>query len=150
MDILATGPWYFELNEKDHVFSSAREVADAAHACQDLVHGRLSISYDDGPRPRWRRFLGLAPRYISGFAALEWTDDFASLIFLDNNWSEYRVLDEKNPVAPPAAVRTKISHGELLPCPANECMDKARAFQALQEALQTGAHPGWLSYRFVE
>ena len=150
MDISAIGPWYFELNDEDHVFASAREATDAVQACQDLAQGRLSISYDDGPRPRWQRFFGLAPRYVSVFAALEWADGFASLIFLDDNWSEYRVLDDKNPVTPSDDIRARIAHGESFPCLANECMDKVRAFQALQEALQTGARPGWLSYRFVE
>ncbi|MDR6674635.1 hypothetical protein J2Y70_003261 [Xanthomonas translucens] len=28
-------------------------------------------------------------------------------------------------------------------------MERSRAFQALLEALQTGARPGWLGYRFV-
>ena len=149
MDISAIGPWYLELNGTDQTFASAKEVADALGAYQGLDQGRASISYDDGPRPGWQRFLGLAPRYISGFAVLEWADGFASLIFLDDNWSEYRVLDNI-PVAPPEAVRVKIAHGESLPRPVNECMDKARAFQALLEALQIGVRPGWLSYRFVE
>ncbi|WP_157480996.1 MULTISPECIES: hypothetical protein [unclassified Lysobacter] len=150
MDIPAISPWYFELNDEDHVLDSSKEVAEAVRACLDRDQGRLSISYDDGPRPRWQRFLGLAPRYISGFAALEWADDFASLIFLDDNWSEYRALDAKEPVVPPEATRTQIAHGELLPHPASECVHKDRAFQALLEALQTGGRPGWLSYRFVE
>lgn len=150
MDISAIDPWYFDLNGTERTFGSAREVGDALLACQDQDHGRASISYDDGPRPRWQRFLGLAPRYISGFAALEWADGFASLIFLDDNWSEYRVLDKITPVSSPETVRVRIAHGEVSPHPAIECMDKARAFQALQEALQTGVRPGWLSYRFVE
>ena len=150
MDILATGPWNFELNGENHIFPRVWEMAGAVHACLDLEHGRLSISHDDGPRPWWQRFLGLAPRYVSGFAALEWADGFASLIFLDENWSEYRALDEQFPVTPPEIVRIKIAHGEPSPHPPNECMDKVRAFQALQEALQTGVRPGWLSYRFVE
>lgn len=28
-------------------------------------------------------------------------------------------------------------------------MERSRVFQALLEALQTGARPGWLAYRFV-
>src|SRR5689334_4768810 len=121
MDISAIRPWYFELNDKKRTFDSSREVTDAVAACQELEQGRLSISYDDGPRPKWQRFLGLAPRFVSGFAALEWANGFASLVFLDDNWSEYRVLDTQRPVSPSEDTRVRISHGEQSPQPLNEC-----------------------------
>ena len=150
MDLSAINLWHLELNDSDHTLVSAAAVAEAVLVAQLSDRGKLSVSYDDGPRPRWQQLFGLAPRSASGFAALEWAGDFASLIFLDNNWSEHRALDTQHPVDPPDVVRTQIAHGELAHHPTSECMAKARAFQALQEALQSGNRPGWLSYRFVE
>ena len=149
MDTSAICQWNFELNDENRVLASAQEVSKAIESCRRLDRGGLSLSYDDGPRPLWHRFFG-ATRYVSGFASIEWADGVASLIFLDDNWSEYRAIDKEVPVNASEAVRRAISHGEPCPHPADECIGKGRAFQALQEALESGVHPGWLTYRFVK
>jgi hypothetical protein len=41
--------------------------------------------------------------------------NYASLIFHDENGSEYRALDQDNPVTPDDSIRTQIAHGELTP-----------------------------------
>ena len=140
MDIHAIGPWFFDLDQTDHAYASAREVAEAVQACQPLAQGRLAISYDDGPRPWWERFLGLAPRYVSGFAALEWADSVASLTFWDENWSEYRALGH----APPERARRQTARGDSTPFVQGECLDKDRAFEAWRKPCALAcARTGW-------
>ena len=148
-DISTPRPWFFELDENDREIASAAEAARLTKDAQPAERGKLSICYDDGPRPWWHRLFG-PKRYVTGVAILEWADGYASLSFLDDNWSEHNVLDTTHPVDPPEAVRTLIAHGELQPIAADRCMEKERAFQAVLEALQSGRLPAWLSYEYVE
>ena len=148
MDTSEICKWNLELNGESRVLATAQEVAEAIEGCRSLDRGGVSLSYDDGPRPLWHRLFG-ATRYVAGFAAIEWADDVASLIFLDDDWREHRAIDEDMPVNASESVRREISHGELRPHPADECISKSRAFQALQEALESGVRPGWLTYRLV-
>ena len=150
METSSVSPWFLELDGNDQSFDTVNELILCVEKIQVSSSGKLSISYDDGPRPWWGRFLGLAPRYISGFTALQWCNDFSSLIFLDEDWSEYHVLDKTHPVNPPDSLRLRIDHGNLTPRAIEDCMGKERAFRALREALQTGERPDWVSYRFVE
>lgn len=141
--------WVVELNSGHRQCESFDEVLQLIDEGQELVHGVLFVSYDGGPRPWWKRFLGGSARYSYGFAALEWIGEFGSLIFYDKNWTEYRVLDHDFRVQPSDDERLQIAHGEKQPCPLDECMLKRRAFDALREALRTDKNPKWVSYRVV-
>lgn len=113
------------------------------------VSGLLFLSYDGGKRPFWQVFLGKPKTYRYPFAALLWKDQFASLILYDENWSEYRVIDEDFPVNPSTEVRNAISFGEKTPNALDECLKKDRAFTLLQNSISNGRKPDDIKYRFV-
>lgn len=149
MDKLNHGPWFVEVGDVRHVVDTAAQAIPIVTDAFTRPRGRIDISHDDGARPWWQRFLGASPRYVSGFAAIEWADDFACLIFLDDTWSEYRVVDAQSPVQVPPGIRTEIAHGEST-TPDRHCMRKQRGVDGLLEALRTGVRPAWLSYDVVE
>ena len=150
MHTSATGDWYLECGEEERVFNSVEALSEAIGACELNARGRLVISRDAGPRPRWQRIFGLAPRYRVGFLSLDWSGDFARLIFLDDNGSEYRAVDCRHPVVAPEAIRAQLGDGDVRSCPADECMGTARAFRAVLYAVRKGQRTVWLGYRFVE
>lgn len=141
--------WFLTLNDMNIPVSSVTAILHEVDKAERLADGRFVVSYDDGPTPWWRRMLG-NNRYVSGLFALEWTGNYAKLIFLDENWSEHHVSDKEQFADPGDTVRTKISHGASVPCNPKECMDKTRAFIAIRETLSSGNRPEWLSYRFVQ
>ena len=56
--------------------------------------------------------------------------------------------DSQVPVVPPEDTRGRISHGEPDITP-DECMKTSRAFDALDEFLESGKRPAWIEYRYV-
>ena len=88
-------------------------------------------------------------RDVSPCLAIEWHGAYASLIFHDDAWSEYRAIDSTRPVSATEEERRRIAHGELAPHPASECMEKARAFEAISEFIINRTRPNWLTYRHV-
>ena len=86
---------------------------------------------------------------VSPCFSLEWYDGYGSIIFYDENWSEYRGVDKDHPVEIGDDVRVKIAHGELSPHPMQECMMAPRAFDAAIDFLKTGSRPSWISYTFI-
>ena len=148
MSIASYEIWQLEINGLEHSVGSMQALCSRIADAESFAKGRLSVTVDAGPRPFWQRFLG-AKRFVEIFFAVEWFEDYASLIFYDENASEYRVIDKAEPVTATAEVRSKIAHGEPDALALDECMHKARAFRAVAEFLQTGARPSWLSYHFV-
>lgn len=148
MNVTSCTEWEIELNEVDSTVSSLKALVEQLALAERLPQGRLALSADAGPRPLWQRILG-ARRWVDIFFAVEWYGEYASLIFLDENGSEYRALDHVAPVSPSEEVRTKIAHGEIRPHLIEECMGKDRAFTAIREFLQSGERPAWLRYRYV-
>jgi hypothetical protein len=78
-----------------------------------------------------------------------WDSGVASLTFLDDAWSEYRASDGTRRGTPREEVRIKIAHGEPIPHPVEQCMEKARAFVAMREFLTQGKRPDWLTYKYI-
>lgn len=148
MNIASVETWFVCINNSDISVSSVAELRRQIAHAKDVESGRLSVCIDAGPRPWWHRFFG-AERYTVSLFALEWYDQYASLIFHDEDWSEYRSIDRDQPVAPDGEVRIKIAHGEVKPHPIDECMRKERAFSAVNSYLESGIRPGWLSYRYI-
>jgi len=148
MDIRTTSPWIVESNGVDDMVATMDDVSRQLSVAEQSAEGSLSICADLGPRPLWQRILG-AKRNVISYFMLEWADGYASLIFHDEKWSEFRAIDKEHPVAPSESTRLKMAHGELRPHPIEECMEKKRAFDAVRHLLQTGERPSWLSYRYV-
>ena len=150
MDIQSVGTWFVEHNESELTISSFAELKKIISQAEGVDSGRLWIGVDGGPRPWWHRLLGTQPRYVNSLFSLEWFGQYASLIFHDENWSEYRVIDKEYPVTPDEGTRLKIAQGEKQPNLIEECMNKERAFTAISEFIKTGAKPTWLTYHLVK
>jgi hypothetical protein len=146
---ITTPEWLFNVDDLDSRFPSDETLLAALAPFELSTLGRFSLHLDRGPSPRWRRLLLGQLRDITPCLSIEWAHDYASLIFLDENWSEYRVLDQQHPVSPPLGVRALLAHGELLPHPVNECMLRDRAFEAVRHFILHRTRPDWLAYRFV-
>jgi hypothetical protein len=150
MESIISGPWQISLNDGDDVpAATMAELKEHIANAERLEGGTLAVYADGGPRPWWHRLFGLQRRFVLCYFMLEWCGDYASLMFLDENWSEYRAIDEAHPVNPSEEIRVKIAHGEVIPHPVNECMKKERAFAAVRAFLDSGLRPEWLKYRFV-
>jgi hypothetical protein len=142
-------PWVAELDERDTHFASLAALQLFLKQLERLDHGRIFVFRMVGTRPFRQRLMGMNRRMASPCFAMEWTDGFASLIFHDDAWSEYRAIDHDHPVSPNEDVRTRISHGENRPHPINECMLVSRAFSAINSYTETLSRPTWLSYKYV-
>jgi hypothetical protein len=140
--------WIVDLNDIESRFESKVEMATHLDGLEKLPDGRLSLMVDHGPVTGWRRVFGVK-RDVSGCFSVEWYSHYASLIFLGDSWSEYRVRDTARPVQSSDDDRTRIAHGEFQAHPIDECMEKGRAFTAIREYLKTGERPTWLTYKFV-
>jgi len=142
-------PWFLDLNEKERSFASIDLLLSAIDQAEGIESGRLWAGEDGGPQPWWQKLFGGNKRYVDALFSVEFYKDTASLIFHDENWSEYRAIDKKVPVNVNQEVRLKIAHGELNPHPIEECMEKDRAFKAIKEYLKTGSRPSWMEYHYV-
>jgi hypothetical protein len=142
-------PWICELDGADGRVATSDVVVAWLSEAGAQSKGRLSVVFDCGPSKSWLRFLCAPTRELLPYFSVEWAGDYASLIFHDGAWSEYRALDTTNPVEPPEELRKQIAHGEPVAHPVDECMLKVRAFQAMRERIESGAKPEWLSYKYV-
>jgi hypothetical protein len=141
--------WKAELDEEETRLRTNTEVLSWLSDAESRVTGRVWVVQDLGPSTKWLRYIGGPKRDVRPHFAVEWSGDFARLIFLDDAWSEHRALDTTNPVAPSKEILEQISHGEPIAHPVEECMGKRRAFDAMREYLVAEQRPGWLSYRYV-
>ncbi|UVW29198.1 hypothetical protein [Massilia sp. H6] len=151
MNSLANGdhPAYLiELNGERFKASSFDELNKIILKAEEIQAGRLWVGLEGGARPLWHRVFGLKD-FVNALLVVEWFGENASLIFYDENWSEYRVLDNEIPEFPDEIVRSQISHGEQQAIAEDECMRKERAFIAIYELIKTRHRPTWLTYRFV-
>jgi hypothetical protein len=144
-----SGEWVIEVNEKDTRFRTTEEVISHLGKLEATPTGKASLLLDLGPVSGWKRFLGAPKRDVSPCCAVEWDGPYGSLIFHDDAWSEYRVIDEARPVQATEDQRRRIAHGEPTPHPVEECMEKARAFAAIREYLGSRTRPSWLKYKYV-
>jgi hypothetical protein len=148
MNLPVEAEWIAEFDGVETRFPSKDQLAGYLASLNTRPTGCVSVLIDRGPVRGWRGLLGPKRDVVSCFS-VEWDGAYASLIFHDNAWSEYRAIDHERPVWPTDDERRKIAHGELTPPPQDECMDKTRAFTAISEFLRIGARPGWLSYKYV-
>lgn len=147
MNLSKYSNWTLELDGEDFDLHSLMDVRERIRAIRNTSEGKVNLVSVVGLRPWWQRLLG-AKYYVDHFFSLEWSGEFAALIFFDEKVSEYRALDKAVPVVPPEATRRRISHGEP-DAPVEECMKKSRAFDALDEFLESGKRPDWIEYRYV-
>lgn len=147
MNLSEYSKWTLEHNGEDFELNALSEVRARIRAIRETSEGKISLVSVVGLRPWWQRLLG-AKYNVNHFFALEWSGEFAALIFFDEKVSEYRALDKAVPVVPPADTRGRISHGEPDITP-DECMKASRAFDALDEFLELGKRPAWIEYRYV-
>ncbi len=147
MSLSQYSKWTLEHNGEDLDLQALSEVRARIRAIRDTSEGKISLVSLVGLRPWWQRLLG-AKYNVDHFFALEWSGEFAALIFFDEKVSEYRALDKAVPVVPPEHTRARISHGEPK-IALEECMKTSRAFDALDEFLESGKRPDWIEYRYV-
>ena len=140
---------FVELNDEHFIVKNFADVEMIINRAQQMLSGRLWIGQDGGKRPLWQRMLGLK-RYVDSLFVIEWADEDASLIFYDQDWSEYRALDKEIPRFPTETIRRKIAQGEDNPIDPGECLIKERAFTAIREFMKTRERPRWLFYHFVK
>lgn len=148
MNIGTSETWIAEVDEVETRFGTDERLAVHVSEVERQARGGLRILIDHGPVTGWRRWLG-AKRDVTPGLSVEWDSEYASLIFLDDVWSEYRAIDATHPVVPSEEVRRNIAQGELSPHPLEECMEKARAFIAIREFINDGNRPDWLTYKYV-
>ena len=148
MQLSTAHPWQLELNDEEHQVFSLRDIAERVEMARQLREGRLVLTEVVGPAPLWKRVLG-TKNVARGYFAVEWSNEVACLIFLDENWSEHRVLDKSAPIEATDEELQRVSHGEAKPAPLEECMTKERAFRAIAESLEATSLPAWLQYRVV-
>jgi len=148
MSLLVDAEWIAEFNEVETRFPAKDQLAVYLTSLQSRPAGRVSILIDRGPVRGLQGLLGHKRDVVSCFS-LEWDGAYASLIFHDEEWSEYRAIDHECPVWPTDDERGKVAQGELTPPPPEECLGKARAFAAIRDFLHIGARPGWLFYKYV-
>lgn len=140
--------WTIEVAEVDTLFSTTEAAISFVNNLQTQASGQAFLFHDCGPVKGWKRFFR-AKRIVQPCCAMEWDGPFASLIFFDDAWSEYRVVDEAHPVQPTDDQRRRIAHGELTPHPLEECMQQSRAFGLVREYLDTRTRPSCVKYRYV-
>lgn len=140
--------WIAESHDVETRFDSKDQVVAHLRGLEEQASGRVYLRIDRGPVTGWRRLLS-SKRNVTPCFAAEWDSGFASLIFLDGIWSEYRAIDGDHPVSPSEEIRRNIAHGEPHPHPIGECMEKVRAFAAMQDYVRQGRPPEWLTYRCV-
>ena len=141
--------WIAEMDDVEARYPTKEALLAALSGFQERAQGGLSVSIDRGLNKGWLRFLGGAERDVVPCLSLEWFDQYASLIFLDDAWSEYRAIDTEHPVAPEEEIRKLIAHGEPSAHPIEECMSTVRAFDAAHEFIESGERPTWLSFKYV-
>lgn len=141
--------WLVEIDGVKINVDCIKDLIGVISEAEQSKTGSLWIGKDDGPRPLWQRLLGLR-NYINALLTVEWDGESASLIFFDENASEYRALGSNENASKNNVNRERITHGELQAVASDECIDRARAFLAINEFIETGSRPIWLSYRFVK
>ena len=130
-------------------FAAADDLSEYLEELSVQPEGKVAACMEYGDRPWWQRFLGMSEKDFALEFAIEWSGEFACLIFFDDAGSEYRVLDREMKAIPAESIRRRLSHGELTPAPSDECMTTTRAWAALHEYLRFDARPTWLDYRYV-
>ena len=149
----STGMWIIECAEAKEVVNTKEGVFPYLLAqIKRLKEGRLVVEEDVGERSWLERFLFSVknPRIIQTHFAMEWCNDFASLIFIDDAGSEYRAKSNKSHIQPNEETRMRIAHGELTPHPVDECLNLQMALEAIEEYFKSGERPNWLEYKYVK
>jgi hypothetical protein len=141
--------WFLDINEEEKEFLSIAQLVEFLQSIESLETCRVWVGKDGGPRPWWHRFLGTQKRFVVSLFAIEWHNQIASLIFHDENWSEYRAIDREQPVSAKENERLKVAQGEIIAPSNEECISKERALAAIREYLQYNQRPNWLGYRFA-
>jgi hypothetical protein len=140
-----------ELDDEEEVrLETAEEVCRFLDRIASEVDADFWVLIDRGRRPsRVKRLFGLSERVLTPCFHLQKVGEVAFLIFLDDNWSEYRTLDPERPTDVSEETRLKLSGGEPTPVDPEECMTAARAFVAAHHYIMSGKRPEWMSYRYV-
>jgi hypothetical protein len=141
--------YFIELNGRKLLSNSRHDLNKIVVETAGDLAGCLWIGTEGGLRPLWHRIFGMK-YYVDALLDVEWDGAYASLIFYDENWSEYRVLDKEMPVFSDQVASLKFAHGDQRSTTADECMSKERAFIAVREFIETRTKPIWLSYRLVK
>ncbi len=150
MNLSALDKWFVEINEEEMEFPSIAEVLKILKSVENLETCNVWVGKDGGQRPWWHRLLGTQKRFIDSLFALEWHNEIASLVFHDENSSEYRAIDKEKPISASEHDKLKIAQGERVAPSNEECISKHRALVAVSEYLQNNKRPNWLVYNFVQ
>ncbi len=111
--------------------------------------GRIELDEDVGARSWIGRLFGLFPRIYQIHILIEWHEDIASLIFVDDADSEYRAKSTGDEETKTEEKRRKIAHGELEPHPIEQCLLVSEATRAITDYLESMKRPDWIAYEYV-
>ena len=131
--------------DDDRLYENLEEAMKDLLRQLDAASGSTSLAARAGSRPLWQRLLGTRYRIVSYFA-IEWSRDLAGLMFYDDAASEYRAYD---PAGGAESTIDEICFGEYEPWPKEMLIEKAKAVRAIEEFIQYGKRPDWLSYEYV-
>jgi hypothetical protein len=138
------------VNDVEHRFATLPELDNFLAGLEREGTVSVFVDMDLGPTGRLSRFFGGPKRDIQPCFSLRKAGAWASLMFLDEAYSEHRAVDPGQQAAPDATVLKALADpGESVP-PA-ECMSAASAFRAAREFMgKNGRRPSWLTYRYVK
>lgn len=144
-----------DFEAKDECFFETKDELNKLLAeLEQRSEGQLDVFkyYGKTRLPWWERLLLLGEwrLHTTPCFMLFWADDCATLMFSDEESSEYVAYDHQHYIDDaPEELRIRLNFGELTPAPPNQCLQKSRAFEAVREFLDTEARPEWLSYKYV-
>ncbi len=145
-----TGDWCISFGD---TLSLATNSNDALMKVLDLIgknqDGRVELVEDMGPRSWIGRFFGLSQRIYQNHLFIEWFEDIASLIFIDDADSEHRAKSTGDEKIKTEEKRRHIAHGELEPHPIDQCMPVTEATRAIDDYLKSMKRPDWIDYEYV-
>lgn len=139
--------WFLNTDPKsyqEYIFQSRNSLIEKINAFQSKSEGAIDVGYIGGVRPFWQQLLGKGSNFSYIIAALVWQNNWANLLFYDEKWTEYRVID--NNVDKTKAILIQENKPSIS---IEESISKTLAFSALKELINTGKRPDFLEYKVV-
>lgn len=142
--------YFLSIGEDEFTLAIYSDVISEIKKALDEPDGKLSLAADGGSRPLWQRFIFGADKYVHLYFMYEWSGNVSSLIFYDENVSEYRAFSNKRIINLSESDRSQINFGDKTPIEDFLCISKEETQKAIYEFLDTGDRPCWLKYQFVK
>lgn len=142
--------YFLTINDLDICLDSLDDVKGRVFKEIKEECGSITLCANDGLRPWWQRFVFGEKYYVRTYFIIEWANEYAGLIFHDENTSEYRAIPKEKLSDIPMEILKKISFGEFLSLDPKYCLTKSESLKAIEEFFSSSKKPSWLEYEFVE